>query len=154
MFRELRSRWQRSACILFAVYFKTLSVRKITHSRMNGRQWIMNWTARGRRQSWPNLRHYPGICLGGLRKITINLNRYSRCPASFGPRHLPYTNHNHYTLSLRNLLKRMQWRSSCKVPSIFLRFSPKLESVDNFQQNFRISAFMNNHSGILKAFHV
>lgn len=32
--------------------------------------WIMNWKGSGRKQSWPNLRYYPGICLEELRKIT------------------------------------------------------------------------------------
>jgi hypothetical protein len=28
----------------------------------------MNWKGYGRKQSQPNLRYYPGICLEGLRK--------------------------------------------------------------------------------------
>jgi hypothetical protein len=28
----------------------------------------MNWKGCGRKQSWPDLRYYPGICLEGLRK--------------------------------------------------------------------------------------
>jgi hypothetical protein len=30
----------------------------------------MNWKGYGRKQSWPNLRYYPGICLEGLTKTT------------------------------------------------------------------------------------
>jgi hypothetical protein len=28
----------------------------------------MNWKGYGRKQSWPNLRYYPEICLEGLRE--------------------------------------------------------------------------------------
>jgi hypothetical protein len=31
---------------------------------------MMNWKGCGRKQLWPNLRHYPNICLQGLRKTT------------------------------------------------------------------------------------
>jgi hypothetical protein len=30
----------------------------------------MNWKGYGRKQSWPNLRYYPSICLEGPRKTT------------------------------------------------------------------------------------
>jgi hypothetical protein len=39
----------------------------------------MNWKGCGRKRSWPNLRYYPGICLG-LRKTTKNLSQDSRTP--------------------------------------------------------------------------
>jgi hypothetical protein len=29
---------------------------------------MMNWKDCGRKRSWPNLRHYTGICLEGLRQ--------------------------------------------------------------------------------------
>jgi hypothetical protein len=29
---------------------------------------IINWKGYGRRESWPNLRYYPGILLEGLRR--------------------------------------------------------------------------------------
>jgi hypothetical protein len=32
------------------------------------------------KRSWPNLRYYPGIRLGGLRKTTKNLSQGSRSP--------------------------------------------------------------------------
>jgi hypothetical protein len=38
----------------------------------------MNWKGCGRKQLWPNLRYYPGICLEGLRKIMENLNQDSQ----------------------------------------------------------------------------
>jgi hypothetical protein len=40
-----------------------------------GGYWIMIWkgSLRVRRRLWPNLRCYPGICLGGLGKATKNL---------------------------------------------------------------------------------
>jgi hypothetical protein len=34
----------------------------------------MNWKGYGRKQSWSNLRNYPGICLEGLAKTTKNLS--------------------------------------------------------------------------------
>jgi hypothetical protein len=40
----------------------------------------MNWKGCGRKRSWPNKRHYPGIFLEGLRKSTKNLSWDSRSP--------------------------------------------------------------------------
>jgi hypothetical protein len=40
----------------------------------------MNWKICGRRESWSNLRYYPGIYLEGLRKATIILNQDSLSP--------------------------------------------------------------------------
>jgi hypothetical protein len=42
----------------------------------------MNWKGYGRKQSRPNIRHYPGIWLEGLRKTTKSLSRvnWSRGP--------------------------------------------------------------------------
>jgi hypothetical protein len=34
---------------------------------------MMNWREFGRKQSWPDLRYCPGICLEELRKTMINL---------------------------------------------------------------------------------
>jgi hypothetical protein len=31
-------------------------------------KWVLNWTGRERKQSWPNLRYYQDICLERLRK--------------------------------------------------------------------------------------
>jgi hypothetical protein len=36
----------------------------------------MNWKGCGKKQSGPNLRYYPGICLEGLRKTTEDLSKY------------------------------------------------------------------------------
>jgi hypothetical protein len=36
---------------------------------------MMNWKGCGKKWSWPNLRHYPAICLEGLRKTTKNFVR-------------------------------------------------------------------------------
>jgi hypothetical protein len=38
---------------------------------MNGLQAKMNWKGCGRKQSWPDLRYYLGICLEGLSKVRI-----------------------------------------------------------------------------------
>jgi hypothetical protein len=38
----------------------------------------MTWKGFGRKQSWPNLRYYPGIYLEGLRKTMKNLSHYSQ----------------------------------------------------------------------------
>jgi hypothetical protein len=38
---------------------------------------MMNWKGCVRKQSWPNLRYYPGICLAGPRKSTKNLSQDS-----------------------------------------------------------------------------
>jgi hypothetical protein len=43
---------------------------------------MMNRKECGRKQSWPNLRYYPGICLGGLRKTTKKFSQDSRSPGS------------------------------------------------------------------------
>jgi hypothetical protein len=40
---------------------------------------IMNWKAWGRKRYWPNLRHYPGFYMGGLKKIMTNLRQDRRC---------------------------------------------------------------------------
>jgi hypothetical protein len=40
----------------------------------------MNRKGCGTKQSWPNLRYYPGICLEGLRKTTKNLTQDNRSP--------------------------------------------------------------------------
>jgi hypothetical protein len=40
----------------------------------------MNWEVYGRKRSWPNLRHYHGICLPGLSKSTKILSQVSRSP--------------------------------------------------------------------------
>jgi hypothetical protein len=34
----------------------------------------MNWKQYGRKQSWSNLRYYPGISLEGMRKALKNLS--------------------------------------------------------------------------------
>jgi hypothetical protein len=41
---------------------------------------MMNWKGCGRRQSWPNLRYYPGSCLEGLRKTAKTLSQNSWSP--------------------------------------------------------------------------
>jgi hypothetical protein len=38
----------------------------------------MNWKEYGRKQSWPNLRYYPGICLEGLRETMKNVSQDSQ----------------------------------------------------------------------------
>jgi hypothetical protein len=40
----------------------------------------MNWKGYGKKQSWPNLGYYPGICLEGLRKTTKSFSENSRFP--------------------------------------------------------------------------
>jgi hypothetical protein len=35
----------------------------------------MNWKGCGRKWSWLNLSHSPGICLEGMKKATENLNK-------------------------------------------------------------------------------
>jgi hypothetical protein len=40
----------------------------------------MNRKGCGRKQSWINLRHYPAICLEGLRTIVETLNQVSQRP--------------------------------------------------------------------------
>jgi hypothetical protein len=40
----------------------------------------MKWKGFGRKKSWPNLMHYPCICLDGLYKITEVLSQDSRSP--------------------------------------------------------------------------
>jgi hypothetical protein len=41
---------------------------------------LINLKGYGRKQSWPNSRHYPGICVEGLRKATKNLSQNSPSP--------------------------------------------------------------------------
>jgi hypothetical protein len=38
----------------------------------------MNWDGCGRKQFWPNMRYYHGICLVGLRNVTKILRKESR----------------------------------------------------------------------------
>jgi hypothetical protein len=55
----------------FVVVFNdTFPVTQTIYSRMSG--WYVNdgWKECGKKRSWPNLRHYPSIFLGELRKIT------------------------------------------------------------------------------------
>jgi hypothetical protein len=40
----------------------------------------MNWKEFGRKLSWRDLRHYPGICFEGLRKPTTNICQDGRSP--------------------------------------------------------------------------
>jgi hypothetical protein len=40
----------------------------------------MNRKGYGRKQSWHNLRYYPGICLEGLRKAMETLSQDSHSP--------------------------------------------------------------------------
>jgi hypothetical protein len=40
----------------------------------------MSWIGCGRKWSWPEFRHYPGICLEELRKTTTNLSQDSWSP--------------------------------------------------------------------------
>jgi hypothetical protein len=40
---------------------------------------IMNWKGCGREGSWPTLRYYPYICLGGLWEYTKNVSKDSQC---------------------------------------------------------------------------
>jgi hypothetical protein len=39
---------------------------------------MLNCKGFGRKRSWPNLRHYPGILVEGLREIIKNLSEDSR----------------------------------------------------------------------------
>jgi hypothetical protein len=41
---------------------------------------MMNGERFGRKRLSSNLKHYPGICLEGLRRTTKNLNQYSWSP--------------------------------------------------------------------------
>jgi hypothetical protein len=41
---------------------------------MNSKEW-------GRKWLWPNLRHYPGICLKGMQKTIKHISQDSRCPS-------------------------------------------------------------------------
>jgi hypothetical protein len=63
-------------------YLTTLSISQTVQRLMIGWgwYWIMNWKGCGRKQSWPNLRYYPSICLEGLRKTTKYLRQGSRSP--------------------------------------------------------------------------
>jgi hypothetical protein len=40
----------------------------VSNERVMGDRWMMEWKGYARKRSCPNLRHYPDICLGGLRK--------------------------------------------------------------------------------------
>jgi hypothetical protein len=41
---------------------------------------MMNWKESGRKQSWPNVRYYPGMYLEGLRKDLKNFGQASWSP--------------------------------------------------------------------------
>jgi hypothetical protein len=63
------------------VYLITLFQKLRLHStEWKGDRWMMNWKECGRKQQWPNLRCYLGICLEGLSKTTKNLGQDSRSP--------------------------------------------------------------------------
>jgi hypothetical protein len=59
--------------------FNDVSAAQTTQRRRTGLL-ITNWEGCGRKWSWPNSRHYPGICLEGLRKTTETLTEDSRFP--------------------------------------------------------------------------
>jgi hypothetical protein len=41
---------------------------------------VNNCKGYGRKRSWPNLRHYPGIFLEGMKKITKKKSHNRQCP--------------------------------------------------------------------------
>jgi hypothetical protein len=56
------------------VYLTTLSVARSIRTYMPWNVWkIVNWNGCGRKRSWFNLRHYPGILTGSTRKIHAKL---------------------------------------------------------------------------------
>jgi hypothetical protein len=52
----------------------------------------------GRKQTSPNYRYYPSICLDGLRETTISFSQDDRCPSRDYGRHTDFiqTNFMHF----------------------------------------------------------
>jgi hypothetical protein len=69
--------FSREILYLFVTYltaiFKSL---RIQSAEWKGDQWTTNWNQCGRKQSWPNLRYYPGIGLEGLTKNQEKREKY------------------------------------------------------------------------------
>jgi hypothetical protein len=73
----------RSSCLYIPWFFNDASSLSRLWSFGNwDDRWIRNdlkWSGRG-------LRHYPGICLDGLRKTTKSLSQNNRCPGRYPKR--------------------------------------------------------------------
>lgn len=64
--------------------------------------WIMDWEGYRKKQSWLNLKHYPGICLEILNKPRKNLWQDTQCPTRWR-RHFLSTSHKCYCFSQPNV---------------------------------------------------
>jgi hypothetical protein len=62
-----------STCTLYLFLYGLFDDAVSSACYIASNDWIINWKGYGRKRSWRNLRHYPGICLEGLRKTTKNL---------------------------------------------------------------------------------
>jgi hypothetical protein len=73
--------------VAFVGYLTTLSVAQTIQRWRKDNEWMMNWKECGRKRSWPNFRHYRGICLDKLRKTTNKCqdNRSPRRDLNRGP---------------------------------------------------------------------
>jgi hypothetical protein len=78
------------------------------HYRLH--EWIMNWRGYGRRSSWDNLRHHPGIHLVGLRATTNRgLQGKLHLLLAGWIFHLIFNPEDGIGTFLRNICKRLQY---------------------------------------------
>jgi hypothetical protein len=84
----------------------TLSVALIKVSNEWMDKWITNWKGCGRKQSWSNLRYYPGICLEGLRKTTNKPQSVTRLRFEPGR----YQIQSRSVINLTTTFSRWWWR--------------------------------------------
>jgi hypothetical protein len=76
------------AILTFSIYFIIcglfIGAFSVTHTKYSVEwkddTWMMNRKGCGRKQSWPNISYYPGICLEGLMKSTEQFSQDGRSP--------------------------------------------------------------------------
>jgi hypothetical protein len=92
----------------------------------------MNWRGCGRKRSWPNLRHYLGIYLEGLKEITKNLIHDSRFWAEIWTRDLQNTTQE--WLPLRPVMHMMSSSENINfiIQLHLLLFEPSSWSLESF----------------------
>jgi hypothetical protein len=80
--RTPASRWEDSINKLIYFFICSLfnDVASSSDFTVSNDMILMNWKGYRRKQSWPNLRYYPGICMLGQRKTTKNVSQDSQSP--------------------------------------------------------------------------
>jgi hypothetical protein len=94
---------------------------------------MMNCKGFRRRQSWPDLRYFPGIYLDGLRKTTKNLSQDILSPGrDLNPGLTEYESEVLTTRPLNSVSRVMSWPICSSFLSLFLIFNEKPSGGCNF----------------------